>query len=225
VSAGTIEIAVLGATGSDPRLPAWLSAADRARVRYEARVSLETAPWVARFFEARDVFRTYTDAEYRPIAHLREIREGRRQVDQSVFHDGAGGVVRVVPPDATTVEAGPGFRAPPDHRDPIAAFLLVRTLALAAGTEVAIPVNDMGRNLTLQSGPLAAEIIEWRGQQVRALRMRPALVQRVQRRAPPAIDLWLSADQRRLPLRIDVAAGFGRVRVELIETHSGVPRS
>ena len=225
VSAGTIEIAVLAATGSDARLPRWLSAADRARIRYEARVSLETAPWVARFFEARDVFRTFTDAEFRPIAHLREIREGRRQVDQSVFHDGAGGVVRVVPPDATTVEAGPGFRAPPDHRDPIAAFLLVRTLALAAGSEVAIPVNDMGRNLTLQSGPLAAETIEWRGQQVRALRMRPALVQRVQRRAPPAIDLWLSADQRRLPLRIDVAAGFGRVRVELIETHSGVPRT
>ena len=107
----------------------------------------------------------------------------------------------------------------------MAAFLLVRTLALADGGEVAIPVNDMGRNLTLQSGPLAAETIEWRGQQVRALRMRPALVQRVQRRAPPAIDLWLSADQRRLPLRIDVAAGFGRVRVELIETHSGVPRT
>lgn len=224
VSAGTIEIAVLAATGSDARLPRWLSAADRTRIRYEARVSLETAPWVARFFEARDVFRTFTDSEFRPVAHLREIREGRRQVDQSVFHDGAGGVVRVVP-DATTVEAGPGFRAPPDHRDPIAAFLLVRTLALAAGSQVAIPVNDMGRNLTLQSGPLAAETIQWRGQQVRALRMRPALVQRVQRRAPPAIDLWLSADQRRLPLRIDVAAGFGRVRVELIETHSGVPRT
>ena len=225
VSAGTIEIAILSATGSDVTLPRWLADADRTRIRYEARVLLETAPWVARFFEARDVFRTYTDGEFRPIVHVREIREGRRQVDQAVFHDGAAGVVRVVPPDAATVEAGPGFRAPPDHRDPIAAFLLVRTLALAAGSDVAIPVNDMGRNLTLQSGPLAAEIIEWRGQQVPALRMRPALVQRVQRREPPTIDLWLSADQRRLPLRIEVAAGFGRVRVELIETKSGVPRT
>lgn len=224
VSAGTIEIAVLAATGTDARLPGWLDAAERARVRYEARVSMVTAPWVARFFEARDVFRTYTDDQFRPIVHLREIREGRRQVDQAVYHDGSG-VVRVVPPDAATVEAGPGFRAPPDHRDPIAAFLLVRTLALAAGMSVAIPVNDMGRNLTLQSGPLHAETLQWRGQQVRALRMRPALVQRVQRRAPPQIDLWLSADDRRLPLRIDVAAGFGRVRIELIETRPGVPRT
>ncbi len=100
LSAGTIEIAVLEATGRDARLPAWLDAAGRGRIRYEARVSLETAPWVARFFEARDVFRTYTDDQFRPIVHLREIREGRRRVDQSVFHDGAAGVVRVVPPDA-----------------------------------------------------------------------------------------------------------------------------
>ena len=225
VSAGKVEIAILPASGDDARLPPWLGAADRSRIRYEARVSLTTAPWVARFFEARDVFRTYTDTEFRPIVHLREIREGRRQVDQSVFHDGPGGVVRVVPPDAASVEAGPGFRAPQDHRDPIAAFLLVRTLALAAGVEVAIPVNDMGRNLTLQSGPLTAETIDWRGRPTSTLRMRPALVQRVQRRAPPAIDLWLSADDRRLPLRIDVAAGFGRVRAELIETRPGVPRS
>lgn len=225
VSAGTIEIAVLAASGMDARLPRWLGEEARARIRYEGRVSMSSAPWVARFFEARDVFRTYTDEQFRPIVHLREIREGRRQVDQAVFHDGAGGVVRVVPPDAASVEAGPGFRAPQDHRDPIAAFLLVRTLALVAGGEVAIPVNDMGRNLTLQSGPLVAETIEWRGQPVRALRMRPALVQRVQRRAPPQIDVWLSDDERRLPLRIDVAAGFGRVRVELIESRPGVPRT
>jgi hypothetical protein len=225
VSAGTIEIAVLAASGTEAELPGWLGEADRARVAYQCRVSMTSAPWVARFFEARDVFRTYTDDQFRPIVHLREIREGRRRVDQSVYHDGAGGVVRVVPPDAATVEAGPGFRAPQDHRDPIAAFLLVRTLALAEGVEVAIPVNDMGRNLTLQSGPLAAETIEWRGRRVHALRMRPSLVQRVQRRAPPQIDLWLSADERRLPVRIDLAAGFGRVRVELIETRPGVPRT
>ena len=142
-------------------------------------------------------------------------------MDQSVFHDGAGGVVRIVPPEATTVEAGPGFRAPPDHRDPISAFLLVRTLPLAPGSEAAVPVNDMGRNLTLVSGPLQATTIEWQGRSVPALRMQPALVQRVPRRAPPEVTLWLSADDRRLPLRIDVAAGFGRVRVELVDTRQG----
>jgi hypothetical protein len=229
VAAGTIEIAVLAANGSDPRLPRWLDGEARGRIAYEARVSMRTAPWVARFFEARDQFRTFTDDQFRPIVHQREIREGRRQVDQAAWHDGDGGVVRVVPPDAATVDAGPGFRAPADHRDPIAAYLLIRTLALAPGTTVSMPVNDMGRNLTLQSGDLRAETIEWQGRSLAAWRLQPRLVQRIQRRAPPQIDLWLSADARRLPIRIDVAAAFGRVRVQLVETTAaigqGAPRT
>ena len=92
-----------------------------------------------------------------------------------------------------------------------------------------MPVNDMGRNLTLQSGALRAETIEWQGRSLPAWRLQPTLVQRVQRRAPPHIDLWLSADARRLPIRIDVAAAFGRVRVQLVETTAaigkGAPRT
>ena len=229
VAAGTIEIAVLAASGSDARLPRWLEDEARGRIAYEARVSMRTAPWVARFFEARDEFRTFTDDQFRPIVHQREIREGRRHVDQAAWHDGAGGVVRVVPPDAAAVTAGPGFRAPADHRDPISAYLLMRTLPLSPGTRVSMPVNDMGRNLTLQSGALRAETIEWQGRSLPAWRLQPTLVQRVQRRAPPHIDLWLSADARRLPIRIDVAAAFGRVRVQLVETTAaigkGAPRT
>jgi hypothetical protein len=92
-----------------------------------------------------------------------------------------------------------------------------------------MPVNDMGRNLTLQSGDLRAETIEWQGRSLAAWRLQPRLVQRIQRRAPPQIDLWLSADARRLPIRIDVAAAFGRVRVQLVETTAaigqGAPRT
>jgi hypothetical protein len=44
------------------------------------------------------------------------------------------------------------------------------------------------------------------------------LAQRVHRRKPPAIDLWLGHDEHdRLPLRAEVEAGFGRVRLELVE--------
>lgn len=223
VAAGTVEIAIETADGRDPRLPAWLDPSSRARIRHEASVTLQTAPWIGRFFEARDVFRTWTDAEFRPVVHVRQIREGRRRVDQAAWYDMAGGAVRLVAPDAPDTASAPGFRAAPDARDPLSAFLLMRTLALVPGTEVTIPLNDMGRHLTLQTGPLVADTITWQGRAVPAVRVRPALVQRVPRRAPPVIDLWVSADARRLPLRVDVAAGFGRVRVELAETRQGRP--
>ena len=221
LAAGTVTIAIAASGGADPRLPAWLDAASRDRIRYESSVTLQTAPWVARFFEARDVFRTWVDDQFRPVLHLRQIREGRRQVDQSAWYDAAGGLVRLVSPEAAGADDAPGFRAPADARDPLSAFLLMRTLAWAVGAEFAVPVNDMGRNLTLKSGPLVAETIAWQGRDVATWRMRPSLTQRVQRRAPPVIDVWMTADARRLPVRIDVAAVFGKVRVVLHHTQAG----
>ena len=42
-------------------------------------------------------------------------------------------------------------------------------------------------------------------------------MRRIERRRPIAMTLWLSADDRRIPLRVIVEAGFGRVTLELRE--------
>jgi hypothetical protein len=40
---------------------------------------------------------------------------------------------------------------------------------------------------------------------------------RVQRRQPVTATIWISADGRRVPLAADVEAGFGRVRLKLVD--------
>ncbi|MFP5380176.1 MAG: DUF3108 domain-containing protein, partial [Vicinamibacteria bacterium] len=77
VPAGTAMVAIDRAAADDPRLPAWLTAEQRAALAWRVTLTLETAPWVARFFEARDTFTTWTDADLRPLAH----REGDHAVD------------------------------------------------------------------------------------------------------------------------------------------------
>ncbi len=47
----------------------------------------DTSPMVSRFFEARDRFRTTTDEALKPLAHVREIREGRRHLDRVFVYD------------------------------------------------------------------------------------------------------------------------------------------
>ena len=226
VSAGTVEIAVLAASGTDARLPRvarQMPTAPASATRRACRCRRRRG-WRGSSRRATCSAPTRMQSSG-PSSHLREIREGRRRVDQSVFHDGPGGVVRVVPPDAATVEAGPGFRAPQDHRDPIAAFLLVRTLALAAGTDVAFPSTTWGaisRCSPARSKPTRSSGAGSRSGPCGCVRRWCSVCNAG---APPEIDLWLSADPRRLPLRIDVAAGFGRVRVELSETRPGVPRT
>lgn len=224
VAAGTIVLAVDAARADDPLLPAWVSPAQREALAWRVTVSLETAPWVARFFEAKDTFTTWTTTRLLPVAHRRQIHEGRRRVDQSVAFDDQGRGVVVLPPDAASLDAGPRVRVPATVRDPIAAFLLLRAVPLAPGDEVRLPVSDMGRVLTLETGPLAADTIEWQGRRVEALRFRPVLAQRVPRRAPPVIDVWLARDQGWRPVRAEVQAGFGRVRLELVATEAGPQR-
>ena len=40
---------------------------------------------------------------------------------------------------------------------------------------------------------------------------------RIERRRPIQMTIWLSADDRRVPLRAFIEAGFGRVRLDLVD--------
>ncbi len=184
--------------------------------RFEA--SAETAEWVSSFFEARDRFVTLADAMLRPVEHTREIREGRRQQDRVFVYDTERRLVRT---GRTREEAGGSdalsFALAPGARDAVTAFYYARTLVVPPGSTVDVPINEAGRNLVLSLNAGNEETIDVRGQSVRARGLEPVLRQRVERRRPMQMTVWLSIDDRRVPLIVDVDAGFGRVRAELVD--------
>jgi hypothetical protein len=211
LTAGQISLAVvapeardLGAAGEPP---AWVF-----------EVGLDTAPWVSRFFEAHDRFRTAADATLRPLLHQRALREGRRSVDRTYAYDHAGRRVSTgdSPAAARRAEALT-LPLPPGARDALTALWYVRTLPLAPGDSVALPLNEGGRNLALTVSVAARESITIDGAAVSTLRLTPQFTARVQRRQAIESTLWLSDDARRLPLMVEVAAGFGRVRLKLVD--------
>ena len=61
---------------------------------YRLVVKAVTAPWVARFFEARDVFTTQADAALLPQVHERDQQEGSRHVARAFIYDHGARVVR-----------------------------------------------------------------------------------------------------------------------------------
>jgi hypothetical protein len=103
----------------------------------------------------------------------------------------------------------------PGARDPLAAFFYLRTLALTPGTSLQVPVNDNGRNLILDVKVVGVERITIGGREQEALRVTPVLRQRLERRQPIDLTVWLSHDARHIPLAADVRAGFGTLRLEL----------
>jgi hypothetical protein len=124
--------------------------------------------------------------------------------------------VRISRPGAPEADAVV-LSIPPGTRDALTAFFYVRTLALVPGQAVTLPLNDGGRNMTLHLRAIGIERITSRGASVEALRVEPRIIQRVARRAPVQLTVWLSRDGQQLPLAAEVHAGFGRLRLELTQ--------
>ncbi|MCA1584691.1 MAG: DUF3108 domain-containing protein [Acidobacteria bacterium] len=183
---------------------------------FEARAT--SADWVARFFEARDRFLTAADSELRPLLHTREIREGRRHYDRSYVFDRAASVVRSgdTPAAAASLDAV-SLPTPEGVRDALTTFYYVRTFSLVPGDTLTLPVNDGGRNMVLHLLVGDHETIEHGGRPARTLRLEPRLARRIDRRQPLALTVWLSDDERRVPLAVSVSAGFGRLRADLVD--------
>ena len=80
-----------------------------------------------------------------------------------------------------------------------------------------MPINEAGRNMkaVITVGP--PETIDAFGGPQPAYRVEPRLTTRVQRRQAVEATIWISADARRVPLAADITAGFGRVRLKLVD--------
>jgi hypothetical protein len=190
--------------------------ADASRVvRFHFSVHARTAPWIARFFEADDRFTTIADAALIPLEHERRLREGRRSVDQRLVFDRE--TMRVRAEQGSGQPAGPPVRLQPDTRDALTALYYVRTLDLTPGRNVDVPIVENGRLSTLGIRAIARESIEVSGRPVDALRVEVDLKQRVPRRRPPQITVWLGAVPPRALLAAEVHAVFGNLRVELTD--------
>jgi hypothetical protein len=201
VAAGTIEVRV----ESPPT-----DAASQPSAAYRFVLNARTAPWISRFYEADDRFITEATAELMPIRHERRLREGRRSVDEAVRFDDSR---HLVLPEGTG--GRPPLRLWPGARDPLTAFFYLRTLPLAPGVRLQIPVNDNGRNLILDVRVDGVERIHaGRGEQ-ETLRVTPVLRERLERRPPLEMTVWLSQDAQRVPLAADVRAVFGALHLEL----------
>jgi hypothetical protein len=184
---------------------------------YRLVVTAVTAPWVARFFEAQDVFRTRVDEELLPRVHERDQHEGSRRVTRAFVFDGAARVVRTGRTLAEALDQGAVLLPmAPRARDAISALFYLRTLPLRTGDRIRLPVNEAGRNLVAEVTVNGIERITSMNKRVDAIRVTPVLERRVEDRRPPTALVWLSNDDRHLPLILDLAAGFGHVRVELV---------
>jgi hypothetical protein len=195
ISAGDATIAIASPQGSE---------------RYRFVVSAKTAPWMARFYEADVRLETTASERFLPLTYHETIVDGKRRTERQLTFDGARREMKVVS-GGTSITLPLGQEA----RDPISTLFYVRTLPIAAGTHVAIPMNDNGRRMKLDLTVDEQETISLGDRSWPSWKTKPELSERIDRRGAVHIVAWLSADARRIPLVVEVSAAFGTARLEL----------
>lgn len=173
------------------------------------RVDASTAPWMSRFYEAIVRLESTTTDGLLPLTYSEAIDEGTKRIERTLTFDPERHEVRV-DSGGTSILLPVGTGA----RDAISAFFYMRTLPLAEGARYAIPISDNGRPLRLDVTVASREPLAMDGRTVDAWKLDLSASERIDR-APLRMTAWLSADERRVPLVVDVSANFGTARVEL----------
>ena len=188
--------------------------------RWEFEATAETANWVSSFFQARDRFTTHGGSAApadrtlardprgptRARSHLRLRSRGSCRPRGS---DARGGATRGRPGarlSAATPPATPRRRSITSARWPCR---LAPSSACPSTKAAAISCS--------RSPSPSPRRIELGGVTHRAIRLEPRLMRRIERRRPIRMTVWLSDDDRKVPLRVLVDAGFGRVRADLVD--------
>jgi hypothetical protein len=178
-------------------------------------VHATTANWMRPFFPADDEFETRADARLFPSEYRVSLNEGRRHLERTVVFDAIGRHLHITT-GQTAVVTLPLARG---ARDPVSTFFYVRTLPLAADFQTRVPVDDAGQRAILDLRVTGTEPLEIQGKRYDTWKLEPTLTSRAHRGQPIHATVWMSRDERKIPLMVRVSGPFGAIELELTTYH------
>jgi hypothetical protein len=177
------------------------------------RLQAETSRWFSPIYEGRYTMRTFTDCPTGELLRTEMIQVERERKSETWcdYH-----------PEAGYAESKEGIRFPvlPGARDPLSALFAVRAAPLRAGGEYTLEVQDMGRDIRIEIAVNGPEATAVPAGAFEALRLDCRIRRQLDIRPEIPLRLWLSNDERRLPLRADVELPVGNASI-LLESFSG----
>ena len=177
---------------------------DRAGLYFTA--SAQTTNAAAQLFVARDQVESYVDPkELLPYRTVLNLIEGRRRLNQTLTLNQEGGTAQG--------DQGTRIEMPVGTHDYVSFFYAVRTFNLTPNRRSAISMLVENKPKTLFVSSQKKETIQLAGREMSAY----SLLITTDDPEPDKYQfrMWISDDQRRLPLRISFATQLGPMRADL----------
>jgi hypothetical protein len=184
---------------------------------YHIRSLAESSPFFSLFYYVRDSGETFVDVrELLPWYFHLDQREGSRAVQQTVTFDQPRGVAI----HTRNQEAPQEVKVPLGIHDSLSSFYILRTLPLQVGETIHLHTFANGKTYDVEVQILRREMVEAYWGPVAALVVRPLMRFQEILRQKGEVLIWVTDDDRRLPLRMRTAITVGSIEARLIEVKS-----
>ena len=186
-------------------------------------MTARSVPFIDVFYKVRDRIDAYANLGLdHSVFYKKKQREGKTRRDIVVLFDWKENKAQYIksgkPRDP--IELMPGTF------DPLSAFYYVRTLPPQPDTFIERPVTDGKRNVIGRATFIKKERIEVNGSEYDAFLIEPELkhIRGVFEKSEDAsIQVWISADHRRIPLRVKSKVAVGSFLADLISAEGLAP--
>jgi hypothetical protein len=181
---------------------------------YHIRSVAESSPLFSLFYYVYDQGETFIDVhDLVPWYYHLDQREGSRVEQRTVTFDHQRGVAI----HTKNQEAPQEVKVPPRIHDSLSSFYLVRTLPLRVGQAIHLHTFANGKTYDVEVQILRREKVEAYWGPVDALVVRPQMRFQEILRQKGEVLIWVTDDERRLPIRMRTAITVGSIEATLID--------
>jgi hypothetical protein len=170
----------------------------------------ETSSTFSRFFMVHDVlYSIFCKDNFYPLIFSKSIHEGKYHKNQAMDYDHIKGT-------ATTPKKT--FPITPGSKDPITAIYYLRSMHLDLGSEISMTANSEGKEYPVKIHVKNRETLETPIGYFKALVLTPMPTWegRVFEKGRSEVKLWLSDDDYRVPLMIQMKVKIGSMKATLV---------
>jgi hypothetical protein len=184
---------------------------------YHIRSLAESSPLFSVFYNIRDTGETFVDVHgmYPWYFHL-DQREGSRVMKRTVDFDQRRGIAVYTKNQDQPQEV----EVPLGVQDSLSSFYVLRTLPLRVGQSVHLKTFSNGRLYDVEVQILRREKVDAYWGSVDALVVRPLMRFEEILRQKGDVLIWVTDDERRLPIRMKTAIKLGSIEATLIDVKS-----
>lgn len=175
---------------------------------FRFRSTAESSRFFSTFFPVKDRVESVWSVDSRlPLRFEKHIREGKYAKDDAMHFDHERG--------RATYTNGKSFPFPEGSQDVLSAFYFVRSQALPPGALLIVPNHTDGKNYPLEVKVLRRETVRVPAGTFSCVVVEPLLKSAGLFKQEGSLTLWLTDDERRMPVLMKSKVAVGSIAAEL----------